>query len=213
MPFRVERFSNSLRDGWARPNQFQVILGRGSEQIAPFLVTAASLPGQTIGTASVFYRGREVKLAGDRVFSPWTTTILNDSDMTLRTFIEQWMNEIENLQNKSGQLDPSSYFADLTVSQLDKNSNVRKSYVLRRAWPTDISEVPLSFDANDQISAFSCTWQYQDMSITEVTGGALTGGGFGFISGNGVDIASVATTELAGGEAASDFGFEPAAGA
>jgi hypothetical protein len=213
MPFSVERFRNSLRDGGARPNQFQVILGRGTEQIAPFLVTAASLPGQTIGTASVFYRGREVKLAGDRIFSPWTTTILNDSDLTMRTLIEQWMNEIENLQTKQGVLDPSSYFADLTVSQLDKNSQVRKQYILRRAWPTDISEVPLSFDANDQISAFSCTWQYQDMSISEVTGGAFTAGGFGFIGGTGADISSVATTELAGGEAASDFGFEPSAGA
>ena len=205
MPFSVERFRNTLADGGARPNQFQVRLGRGLDQLSPFLVTAASLPGQTIGTASVFYRGREVKLAGDRIFSPWTTTILNDSNLELRTRLEAWMNDIENLQTKGGVLNPSGYFADLIVEQLDKNGYVRKSYVLTRAWPTDISEVPLSFDANDQISAFSCTWQYQDMSISGVSGG-LGFGGSGYISGSGADILSQPPEPS--GDIQSNFGYE-----
>jgi len=119
------------------------------------------LPGQTIGTASIFYRGREIKLAGDKVFAPWTTTILNDSDLTVRQAIEDWMTEIEDNAEKVGEIDFTAYSADLQVVQLDKNGEEIRTYTLVGAWPTDVSEIPLSFDANDQISSFSCTWNYQ----------------------------------------------------
>ena len=160
--FDVEAFRTQLING-SRPNQFQVFLGdRVDNRASTLLVTAASLPGQTIGTASVFYRGREVKLAGDKVFAPWTTTILNDSDLTIRQAIEDWMAEIEDNATKVGAAtDLTEYATDIIVSQLDKNGEVIRTYALIGAWPTDVSEIPLSFDANDQISSFSCTWNYQ----------------------------------------------------
>ena len=171
--FDVNSFRALLGQGGARPNQFEVLIG-GNAELSSFLVTAASLPGQTINNASVFYRGRVVKLAGDRVFAPWTTTIINDTGFTMRTFIEQWMNDIEDIENKRGYTNPQQYFSDIYVNQLDKNGAILKTYTLVGAWPTDISDVPLSFDANDQISAFSCTWQYQSF----ITSGGLPSGSF-----------------------------------
>lgn len=174
--FNVENFRTALGAGGSRPNQFQVILTAPSGAPLPggfardssFLVTAASLPGQTIGTAITFYRGREVKMAGDRVFAPWTTTIINDTAMITRTAIENWINSMEDLQNKNGVILPRSYYGDLTVQQLDRNGGVSKVYKFLGAFPTDISEVGLSYDANDQISSFTCTWQYQDFVTTGV---------------------------------------------
>jgi hypothetical protein len=172
--FDVDAFRARLANGGARPNQFQVIITTPSganagemPQLSPFLVTAASLPGQTIGTVGgVFYRGREVKLAGDKVFAPWTTTIINDSELKARSQLENWMNAIENNQTKTTEagLALTDYSAQMIVSQLDKNGEVIRTYVLLGAWPTDISEIPLSFDANDQISSFTCTWNYQDFT-------------------------------------------------
>lgn len=169
--FAVEEFRNQLLAG-ARPNLFEVEIA-GAEELSNFLVTAASLPGRTIGTASAFYRGREIKLAGDMVFAPWTTTIINDSSMALRAYIESWMNDfIEDLENKTPgdnpTGDPSGYFGDVTVRQLDKAGNSIRDYKLIGCWPSDISEVPLSFDANDQISSFTVTWQYQRFEINSV---------------------------------------------
>jgi hypothetical protein len=159
--FNVEEFRGALLNG-ARPNQFQGILGDKVDiNLSRLLVTAASLPGQSIGTASVFYRGREVKLAGDKVFAPWTTTIINDSDLAIRQGIEEWMELIESNADKLGSVEFTEFTSDLTVSQLDKNGEVIRTYALIGAWPTDVSEIPLSFDANDQISSFSCTWNYQ----------------------------------------------------
>lgn len=97
--FAVEQFRETLLAG-ARPNLFEVEI-QGAEELSNFLVTAASLPGRTIGTASAFYRGREIKLAGDMVFAPWTTTIINDSSMQMREYIEAWMNDyIEDLETR-----------------------------------------------------------------------------------------------------------------
>lgn len=167
--FNVERFKAALTSGGSRPNQFMVQLSFPTfvpgQAIAvarsSFLITAAELPGQTINPAIAMYRGREVKFAGDRIFNPWTVTILNDAEMSIRNALEQWMNGMEDLVDKRGRLHPSEYQRDLDVFQLDRNGNITKAYKMVNAFPMDISPVALSFDINDQISSFSATFQYQ----------------------------------------------------
>jgi len=172
--FNVERFKSALTNGGARPNQFAVQLsyptyvGGAATAVArsPFLVSIAELPGQTVNPAIVQYRGREVKFAGDRIFAPWTITVLNDSEMSIRNAIEQWMNGMENTVTKIGYLQPSQYQRDLEVFQLDRNGNVLKSYKLANAFPVDLSPVALDFGANDQISQFTVTFQYQHFTTS-----------------------------------------------
>lgn len=177
--FNVERFKSALTNGGVRPNQFAVQLsfptyvasGATAVARAPFLVNVAELPGQTLNPAIVQYRGREVKFAGDRIYAPWTITVLNDSQMSVRNAIEQWMTGIEDLQSKTGRLNPAEYQRNLEVYQLDRNGNILKSYTLLDAFPVDLSPVGLDFGANDTISTFTCTWQYQSF----VTSGSQSG--------------------------------------
>lgn len=180
--FNVERFKASLTNGGARPNQFMVSLSFptfvSGQSIAvarsPFLVNAAELPGQTMNPAVVYYRGREVAFAGDRIFSPWTISLLNDAEMSLRNAMEQWINGMEDLEGKFGHLQPSAYQRDLDVAQLDRNGNILKAYKLVNAFPIDISPVGLSFDANDQISSTSVTLKYQHFTtINNPLGGIV----------------------------------------
>lgn len=214
--FDIDQFRTALGSGGARPNQFMVELPRGLERVSTFLVTAASLPGQTINPASIYYRGREVKLAGDRTFSPWVTTIINDTGFTIRKTIEDWMSSIEHLQLKRGEVNPGGYFGEIKVHQLTKNGGTPiRTYVLRGAWPTDISDVPLGFDANDQISSFSCTWVYQDFAING-SSFSSTSGIFGALSSSattlfgGDDIRGQTVPES--NESDVEFGFNPEAG-
>lgn len=168
--FNVNEFKNTLNDGGIRPNQFSVQLTfpafvTNAQQVvrkAPFLISVAELPGSTVNPAIVFYRGREVKFAGDRIFPPWTITILNDGDMSIRRAMEQWLNGVDDLQFKRGVLPPASYQCQLEVRQLDRNGLQRKLYILQGAFPIDVSPIGLDFGANDTISTFSVTWQYQD---------------------------------------------------
>lgn len=182
IPFNVENFKSKLTNGGLRPNQFAVQLSfptyvsssATAVASAPFLVNIAELPGQVVNPAIVLYRGREVKFAGDRIYAPWTITVLNDSTMVIRKAIEQWMNGMEDLRLKQGQLAPSTYQKDLEVSQLDRNGNVLRKYVLEDAFPVDLSPIALDFGANDTISSFTCTWQYQAFRILDGTAGTGT---------------------------------------
>jgi len=167
--FNVESFKSALTNGGARPNQFAVqlsfptyVTGQAlAVARAPFLVSVAELPGQTVNPAIVQYRGREGKFVGDRIYSPWTITVLNDADMSIRNAMEQWMGGMEDYATKFGQMQPSQYQRDLQVFQLDRNGNALKSYNIRDAFPVDLSPVGLDFGANDQISSFTVTFQYQ----------------------------------------------------
>jgi hypothetical protein len=172
--FNIETFKSELNNGGARPNQFAVQLSfpnyvasrAAATAKGPFLVTTAELPGQTIPEATVFYRGRQVHMAGDRNFTPITFTVLNDSGFTIRTAIEQWMEGIEGLNTKTGRLNPSTYQTDMYIYQLDRNGAILKQYKLRNAFPLDLGAVPLSFEANDQLSSFQVSFRYQSFEFS-----------------------------------------------
>lgn len=172
--FNVERFKSALTNGGARPNQFYVELSfptyvaAASIAVArsPFLVSVAELPGQTVNPAIVQYRGREVKFVGDRVYAPWTVTVLNDAELSIRNALEQWMGGMEDYATKIGRLQPSEYQRDASVYQLDRNGNILKSYKLVNCFPVDLSPVGLDFGANDQISSFTVTFQYQHFTTS-----------------------------------------------
>ena len=174
IPFNVERFKSELTNGGARPNQFAVqltfpnyVTGRATAVTkSPFLVSVAELPGQTIGVAPVYYRGRLIKMAGDREFAPFQCTILNDSGFTIRSALEQWMNGMENLGNKTGALQPAQYQTDMFISQLDRNGAVLKQYKLIGAFPVELGPVGLDFGSNDQLSTFSVSFQYQTFEFS-----------------------------------------------
>ena len=172
--FNVERFKSALTNGGARPNQFAVQMSfptyvAGAQLAvarAPFLISVAELPGQTVNPAIVQYRGREVKFVGDRIYAPFTMTVLNDSEMSIRTALEQWMGGMEDYVGKFGRLQPSEYQRDMQVFQLDRNGNALKSYNIANAFPVDLSPVGLDFGANDQISSFTVTFQYQHFTVS-----------------------------------------------
>jgi hypothetical protein len=183
--FNVERFKSSLTNGGARPNQFMVqlsfptyVAGQSlAVARAPFLVSVAELPGQTVNPAIVQYRGREVKFVGDRIYAPFTITVLNDAEMSIRTAMEQWMNGMEDYANKFGRLQPSEYQRDMQVFQLDRNGNALKSYNIVNGFPVDLSPVALDFGANDQISSFTVTFQYQHFTTSNNPLGSIVNPG------------------------------------
>jgi hypothetical protein len=165
----ITQFRGKLGAGGARPNQFLCTLNFPAG-IAPagdysLLVTGASLPASAIGTAELQYRGRAIKLAGERTFAPWTITVVNDTDFTLRKKFEQWSDLMNNRTNNSGVTEPNGYLSDLLVSQLDRNDKVLRTYQLYNAFPSDVSEISLSYGTNDTISEFTVTFGYSHFEV------------------------------------------------
>jgi hypothetical protein len=163
----ISEFKARLGAGGARPNQFRVLLGfpsyvTGVDVSNSLLVTGAAVPAATVNPAVLQYRGREVKLAGERIFDPWTITIVNDSGQSLRRPFEQWMEGMNGTADNTGLIRPSDYQADITVQHLDRNDEVLRggTYVLRDAFPIQMSEIALQYAQNDIIEEFTVTFQY-----------------------------------------------------
>lgn len=165
----ITQFRTKLGAGGARPNQFLVTLNFPVGISAPgdfaLLVTSAALPASNVNPTIVQYRGREVKLAGERTFDPWTITVLNDTGMRLRSAFETWSNRMNDRETNGGALQPALYMADMIVEQKDRNDLTLRTYNLYNAFPITVSEVALSYSANDVISEFNVTFQYSHFDV------------------------------------------------
>ena len=130
----LSNFKSRLAGGGARPNLFEVTLpsfpgaaedfwGEGENESntkMAFLCKAAQLPASTVAEIPVAFRGRQLKVAGERTFDPWTVTIINDEDFGLRTSFEAWMNKLSKLNDATGVTNPTSYMTNAYVKQLGR---------------------------------------------------------------------------------------------
>ena len=99
----IDDFKAKVTSDFARPNLFQVDLAfpndilQGADLIdlGKFTVRAANLPSSQVGVIEVPFRGRVLKIAGDRTFEPWTITVMNDSGFKVRTAFELWASSIQ----------------------------------------------------------------------------------------------------------------------
>ena len=85
------------------------------------MVKAANLPASNINVIDIPFRGRNLKIAGDRTFDVWTITVINDTTFNIRNAFELWMNGINKHDNATGETTPVDYQTDATVYQLGRN--------------------------------------------------------------------------------------------
>jgi hypothetical protein len=134
-----------------------------------FLCTATSIPAMDIGNINVPFRGRQIKIAGDRTFASWSITVLNDTNFKLRNAFERWQNGINNMTDNEGLSNPVDYQVDVFVDQLDRNGNTLKSYTLRGAYPVGIAAIPLNYETNNAVEDFDVTFEYQYFETNTTT--------------------------------------------
>lgn len=204
----ITGFKERLAGGGARPNLFEVEIpnfpgqltgfwntGAGAEiETFKFLCKAANLPASNINPIDVPFRGRILKVAGDRTFDPWTVTIINDEDFKLRTAFERWMNAISKLENNTGATNPQSYMTYAYVHQLGRgagtvNSNNNssalngtgitplRSYKFFDIFPTNVGAIDLSYDSADTIEEYTVEFQVQYWSAGKGADGSSDANG------------------------------------
>lgn len=166
MSLRVDDFKAKLKGGGARPNLFRATVNfpayaGGDVEITSFLCKAAQLPASIMAVIEVPFRGRQLKLAGDRTFEPWTVTILNDTDFGTRNAMEKWMNGMNGHSANTGITNPVAYQADLIVEQLDKDGSILKTYNFRGCFPTNVAAIDVSYESNDAIEEYTVEFQVQ----------------------------------------------------
>jgi len=172
MAFGISEFKSNLKGGGAKSALFQVNLSYPSPITNPavnaqFLISAASIPASTVGTYDVFYHGKSIKVAADRTFDVWETTIINDEDFGVRKKLEQWMDLLskyklntrskEFTSNREGE--NAGYKEDISVTQFSKNGKSLETYKFLGAFPTALSSIALSWEGNS-IETYTCSWTY-----------------------------------------------------
>ena len=178
----IQAFTTALQGGGARANQFQVTMaGGGATGIQrrgfSLLCRGAQIPAMTIGEVAVPYRGRQIFLAGDRTYDAWTVTIMNDRSYGIRSQLESWMNNLQDIGNSTSSAvsDSQSYYATATVKQLDRNDSIIRTYTLEGCWPQTLDAIDLAFDTNDAVQEFGATFRFNFMTASSV-GGTAAGG-------------------------------------
>ena len=172
----ISDFKAKLAGGGARSNQFKVTMpfpgyasvGGEIEELA-FLCRATSIPSMEIASINVPFRGRSIKIAGDRTIPSWSITVYNDTNFKIRNAFERWQNGINNMSDNEGLTNPVDYQVDAFVDQLDRNGNNIKSYTLRSCFPTSIGSVDLSYAPTDTIQTFGVTFRFQFMESNTTT--------------------------------------------
>ena len=186
----IDDFKAKVTSDFARPNLFQVDLAfpndilQGADLIdlGKFTVRAANLPSSQVGVIEVPFRGRVLKIAGDRTFEPWTITVMNDSKFKLRAAFEKWASSIqgyaENFTVARGlgdRDDSTGYFADMTVQQLSRDiragkaPKVLKAYRFYNVFPSNIAAIDLDYGSNDAVEEFTVELQVQYWTPTKVS--------------------------------------------
>jgi hypothetical protein len=155
----INQFKANLIGAGPRANRFKVFIPRlpGGQE---FLIKAASLPGQTITPVPVTFQGMTVNIAGDRTYETWATTVYNDNDLSVKSSVEEWMQEIVPYASSNGTIG-YEYMADrATVSQLDRADNIIATYEFFNMWPTALAAITLDSAGADAVEEFDVTWVY-----------------------------------------------------
>ena len=169
----VLEFQSKIK-GAVRPNLFQVNHDFPSagglnvnKELATFLCKSAALPASTVGTVELPFRGRVIKVPGDRTFESWTATFYMDDAFELRGAYEKWVELTNTVDANTAAGNISDILKDITVTQMDKFGgsatgfkNIRE-YKLISAFPVSVSQVSIAYDNNDSYEEFDVEFAYQ----------------------------------------------------
>lgn len=171
----ITEFKAHINGGGARPNLYKVTIpfpafagGADESRRLSFLCKAAQLPPSTLGIIEVPYRGRFIKVAGDRIFQEWNLSVFNDTDFLVRDAFEKWSNGINEHVENTG-LELAEYIVDAEVEQLGRNGETLKKYYMRGVWPSEVGAIELGYDQNNIIEEFPVIMQVQWWGTDETT--------------------------------------------
>lgn len=185
--FNINKFRSTLASG-ARPNLFKINLSKPDGVDDPqgllksggnfsLLCRSGAIPSYTVGVIEVPFRGRRIKLPGDRTYGEWTVTVINDQNQGMRKVFDNWLAYINNpdgtdvIRPTTGAAvgDESSYRTTIDIEHYRGDGSISRKYKLIEAFPTDVSAIDLSYDTTDAIQEFTVTFNYHYLDVGGTT--------------------------------------------
>jgi len=156
----IHDFSAQFKGG-VRANLFKCTVSppthrAGVEKMFSFHCKGTSMPASNIGNIDVPYRGRQLKVPGDRTFADWTTTVFNDRGMYLRGVFEEWMGMLQDhWENKQANINP---YGSGKVEQLARDGTTIRTYNITSMYPTEVAAIDVAWDSNDAVEEYAVTF-------------------------------------------------------
>lgn len=184
----ILQFQTRVKGG-VRPNLFEVThefpagIDGVEKDTVSVMCKSAALPASTVGTVELPFRGRVLKVPGDRTFESWTATFYMDDAFSLRGAYERWIDLTNRVDVNRSDAPltsgvPGATLQDINVLQLDKFgdaagsnglANIRE-YKLVSAFPVSVSQISLAYDNNDSYEEFDVEFAYQFFTTDGGTG-------------------------------------------
>jgi hypothetical protein len=173
--FSIDTFREKLNGG-SKANLFRMVIDL-EESITgvdltnfSVLCKSGAIPAFTLGVIEVPFRGRRIKIPGDRTYGDWTATFVNDDSQNIRKSFDNWLNSIVNVDGEQALRDGTeTYRSTITINQLRPDGTIARIYQLYDAFPTDVSAIDLSYDTTDAIQEFTVTFQYHYLDVGGTT--------------------------------------------
>ena len=183
-PLGILEFQKAIRGG-VRPNLFSVthpwpaadtglstptITGATIGAEVTYMCKSAALPATNVGTVELPFRGRVIKVPGDRTYETWTGTFYMDDAFALRSAYEKWIELTNAVDQNTASADIVDTWEDIKITQLDKfggdgaadgKLKELRTYRLVQAFPVSVSQISLAYDNNDSYEEFDVEFAYQ----------------------------------------------------
>ena len=185
-PLGILEFQKAIRGG-VRPNLFSVShawptsntdlseptiagVAASKNSAVTYMCKSAALPATNVGTVELPFRGRVIKVPGDRSYETWTGTFYMDDAFALRSAYEKWIELTNAVDKNTASADIVDTWVDIQVTQLDKlggdgaadgKLTQLRTYNLISAWPVSVSQISLAYDNNDSYEEFDVEFAYQ----------------------------------------------------
>lgn len=164
MAFSVTSFkARGLPRGGFRPSLFEVQIPGRLGQEFNFLARTSNVPAMTVEAIEVPYFGRTVKIAGNRTYAEWTTTIMVEEDFSIRDQIERWSMRINQGDTNIRDEVNEEYKEDAQVLLYGKNGTVIRRYNLVGLWPQEVGTIELDWQSGE-IGTYDVTWSFDFMN-------------------------------------------------
>ena len=141
-------------------------LSTGALQNFAFYAKTVSLPQSAVEQIIVNHKASRTHFAGrDAAAHTVTMTLWDDEAQTIHKFLNDWMQLIHNEVTGSS-VSRDLYVADLVIKLKDSSDeNVTATITLGHAFPMDLAEIALSYDASEPVE-LSVTFSYDEKSVS-----------------------------------------------
>lgn len=160
--------SNIKKEGLARQNRFTVTIAGQNNPLVHLFCEQAILPSLSLASAPVRTWGESREAVYDRNFESATFSFLVDTNMEVKKYFDQWMDDI---------IDPTTrivsyydtYVQDIYVQVQDTKDNDTYQVILYDAYPKTIGAINLDNNSKDTMKiqvTFNYKYHINEQKIT-----------------------------------------------